>query len=118
MRLAQLIACGAAALCVAISAMAQSPGQPSGTSPSATSGSTAATASKSKGMKVKQGQTRKQTFDQLDTNHDGSVSRSEAEASPVLILIFTDTDTNGDGQVSPAEFVLVPLEQPDGTLVQ
>jgi hypothetical protein len=115
MKLAQLIACGVSALCIAIPAVAQSPSQPSGSPPSAVADTKSATSGKKQGLKVQQGQTRKQTFDQLDTNHDGSISRSEAEASPALILIFVDSDSNADGQLSPAEFVVVPIMQEDGS---
>jgi Ca2+-binding EF-hand superfamily protein len=128
MKFAHLVAYTASALCIALPAMAQSTGQqpgnpPSaqqpGNPPSATSGTASKDANAQKrSMKVKQGQTRKQTFDRLDTNGDGYISRSEAQASPELVLIFVDTDTNGDGQISPAEFVIVPITQDDGTMVQ
>ena len=67
---------------------------------------------------MQQGQTRTQKFDQLDKNHDGTISRAEAEASPELVLIFVDTDTNADGSISAVEFQVVPLAQPDGTQVK
>jgi hypothetical protein len=70
-----------------------------------------------KAMRVKNGQTRKQTFDQLDTNKDGLVSRAEAQGSPELDIVFVQTDTNSDDR-SPAEFIVIPLMQEDGTAVQ
>jgi hypothetical protein len=38
-------------------------------------------------------------FDRLDTNHNGAISRSDAEASPDLMAIFVDTDLNGDARI-------------------
>jgi hypothetical protein len=81
---------------------------------SASGGATASRGS----VPVQQGQTRQQKFDQLDTNHNGMISRAEAEASPELVLIFVDTDTNSDGSISAVEFQVVPLAQPDGTQVK
>jgi hypothetical protein len=46
------------------------------------------------------------------------ISRVEAKAEPDLILIFLDTDTNNGGMLSPAEFVLVPIIQDNGVVVQ
>jgi Ca2+-binding EF-hand superfamily protein len=53
--------------------------------------------------------TRQQVFDQLDTNRDGMISRSEAEASPDLVAIFATTDANSDSALSVVEFALVPI---------
>jgi hypothetical protein len=53
--------------------------------------------------------TRQQVFDQLDTNRDGMISRSEAEASPDLVAIFVTTDANSDSSLSRVEFALVPI---------
>jgi Ca2+-binding EF-hand superfamily protein len=122
MKFVPMAACTAVALCISAAAVAQTntPNTPQPSNPpAATSGTSTkdATAQK-RSMKVKQGQTRKQTFDKLDTNHDGYISRAEAEASPELVLIFLDTDTNGDGQISPAEFMVVPIMQEDGSTVQ
>jgi EF hand domain-containing protein len=122
----------AAALSFAASACAQSqPGQQSGQSsqpggaPAAQSGSAsgggsaAGGASAARGsVPVQQNQTRKQKFDQLDTNKNGTISREEAAASPELVLIFVDADTNSDGSISAVEFQVVPLVQPDGTAVK
>jgi hypothetical protein len=69
-------------------------------------------------MHVPTGQTRKQTFDQLDTNHDGMISRAEAQASPDLVILFVPSDANGDGQLSPAEFAVVPIVDASGASVQ
>jgi hypothetical protein len=114
MKLAQSIACAVSALCIATPAVAAET-QKSGSPPSATSSSPGSAADQKRGLRVKQGQTRKQTFDQLDTNRDGMISRSEAQASPALVLIFVETDTNKDDQLSPTEFVLIPIVQEDGT---
>ena len=123
MKLIQTVAYGAVALCVALPVASQTSGQPSGTSaPSAGQPSGASSAKAAggdrKAMRVKNGQTRKQTFDQLDSNRDGFLSRAEAQASPELIIVFIETDTNSDERLSPVEFVIVPLMQEDGTAVQ
>jgi hypothetical protein len=131
---AQLILCSAAALLVVGPVQAQtspekksdapaassgsgSSGSPSSGSSSSPSSSAGASAARGK-VPVKQGQSRKQFFDSLDTNSDGSISRAEAAASPALVILFPDTDTNSDGNLSVIEFEVVPLTNPDGTAVQ
>lgn len=42
-------------------------------------------------------------FAQLDTNHDGAISREEAAAAPMLSGKFDEIDTDHDGRVMPAE---------------
>jgi len=61
---------------------------------------------------------REQTFDGLDTNRDGVISRKEAEGDPDLIIIFLETHANNDGQLSRAEFVVVPIMPEDGSAVR
>jgi hypothetical protein len=125
MKIFHLAACGASAVLFALPAAAQTQSQPS--TPSAQPGGPASTqrgaassgASTAKGsVPVQQNQTRKQKFDQLDTNKDGMISRQEADASPELVIIFVESDTNSDNNLSPAEFAVVPLVQPDGTPAQ
>ncbi len=44
-------------------------------------------------------------FRAADTNHDGQISRAEADASlPRIAKRFTQLDSNGDGQLSADEF--------------
>ena len=42
-------------------------------------------------------------FAQVDTNHDGVISRDEAAAAPQLASRFDDVDADKDGRVTPAE---------------
>jgi len=44
-------------------------------------------------------------FLQLDTNHDGYVSRIEAANARGIDRAFADADENRDGRLSPSEFV-------------
>jgi Ca2+-binding EF-hand superfamily protein len=134
MKLSRLILCGASALCMVSFAFAQgtssadkdksSSGAPaasgqSGQSASGQSGqSSAAGATTARGkVPVQQNQTRKQFFDQMDKNNNGSISRSEAQASPALVIIFTELDADSNGELSAAEFEKAPLVQPDGNPV-
>lgn len=42
-------------------------------------------------------------FAQVDTNHDGVISRDEAAAAPQLASRFDEADADKDGRVTPAE---------------
>ena len=64
---------------------------------------------------LQSGQTRQQLFDRLDVNNSGSVSRTEAQASPALVVIFVEKDANSDGELTDSEFGQVPLVNPDGS---
>jgi len=44
-------------------------------------------------------------FDKLDLNHDGKLSRDEAQAHPTVAANFASADTNGDGVISKDEFM-------------
>lgn len=68
-------------------------------------------------MPLQSGQTRQQLFDRLDANSSGFVSRTEAQASPAVMVIFVEMDTNADGEPSAAEWSAVPLVAPDGMRV-
>ncbi|MDB5925189.1 MAG: hypothetical protein JWN13_4125 [Betaproteobacteria bacterium] len=116
MKPTRLIAYGASALYIAAAGCAQYSG-PQGARPSnASSGSGPTYVSGTKGsLHARNGETRQQMFDRLDTNHDGTISRSEAEASPDLMAIFVDTDANGDAVLSVAEFSVVPLIPEDAS---
>jgi hypothetical protein len=110
----------ASALCIGLPALAQSAGEQSGktTLAAASDSPSASDSSKKRGLRGKKGQTRKQMFDQLDTNRDGMISMSEAQANPDLVVIFVETDANADGSLSPAEFVVVPITLDDGTTLK
>lgn len=45
-----------------------------------------------------------QAFQHIDTNHDGSLSRTEVSVFPRIERHFERIDINHDGVVSPAEF--------------
>lgn len=46
-------------------------------------------------------------FNNLDKNHDGYISRSEARADKDLAKKFKEADTNHDGKLSRAEYLKV-----------
>jgi hypothetical protein len=105
MRLSRFIACSASAVCVALAGCAHYSGQQS----SAASASAGSTRAQTAGLRAQSGQTRQQVLDQLDTNHDGMISRAESEASPELAAIFVATDANSDGMLTAVEFAVVPI---------
>ena len=43
------------------------------------------------------------TFDEMDKNHDGSITPDELQDSDMLKQHFSAADTNGDGKLSPDE---------------
>lgn len=45
-----------------------------------------------------------QSWDALDTDSDGNLSKSEAASHSALAGVFDQADTNSDGQLSPAEY--------------
>jgi hypothetical protein len=46
-------------------------------------------------------------FNNLDRNHDGSLSRAEAARNPYLAKRFKESDRNGDGKLSRTEYLRV-----------
>lgn len=46
-------------------------------------------------------------FDQLDRNHDGFLSRDEANDAAELATRFSELDANNDGKLSRAEYRVV-----------
>src|SRR2546423_10585384 len=44
------------------------------------------------------------SFRDLDTNHDGAISKSEAAAQPQLAEKFDQADKNHDGKLNRAEY--------------
>lgn len=44
------------------------------------------------------------SFEDLDTNRDGAISKAEAAASQTLIARFDKADTNMDGKIENREF--------------
>ncbi|HEV7477292.1 MAG TPA: hypothetical protein VGO02_06095 [Burkholderiales bacterium] len=117
MRTSSLILGGAFALLVSLPAPAQDKDkQPSASPAAGASGSAGAGSSAARrSVPLQANQTRKQLFDKLDSNGNGSISRAEAQQSPALVIIFVETDSNSDGELSAAEFDKVPLVNSDGT---
>jgi hypothetical protein len=123
MKIPSSMMCALATFLITICAAAQTSTSPATGATSAPAGSSAANPGTNaerakKGLHVKQGQSRKQTFDKMDIDHDGFISRDEAQADPILVILFVDTDADNDGRLSAAEFVLVPITQEDGAAVQ
>ena len=87
----------AAALCFTASAFAQN-------QPDQQQNQTAKPAGQDSGMPVGQNQTRAQKFDQLDTNDNGSISKSEASASPEFLVIWAEVDANGEVAIRERRF--------------
>ena len=83
----------------------------------ASSASAGGTSAARGAVPMQQNQTRQQAFERLDTNNSGTISRTEAQASPPLMVIFVEVDANSDGELSAAEWSEVPLVEPDGTRV-
>lgn len=50
-------------------------------------------------------------FNKLDTNHDGSLSRTEAAKNPYLLKRFKQADRNGDGKLSRTEYLMTMTAQ-------
>lgn len=46
----------------------------------------------------------KASFQELDANRDGQISRDEAKKSPEVSKKFVQADTNQDGKLDAAEF--------------
>ena len=47
----------------------------------------------------------------MDTNADGMISKTEAEAHEVLNELFDSLDIDGDGYISSTEFSVANLEK-------
>jgi hypothetical protein len=45
-------------------------------------------------------------FDKLDTNHDGKLTREEAQAHPTVLAHFDEADADHDGVVTKEEFLV------------
>jgi hypothetical protein len=43
-------------------------------------------------------------FDKLDTNHDGKLSKEEAQAEPTVAMNFEAADADHDGVITKEEF--------------
>ncbi len=46
-------------------------------------------------------------FNNLDRDHDGSLSRAEAARNPYLAKRFKEADKNGDGKLSRTEYLRI-----------
>jgi hypothetical protein len=52
------------------------------------------------------------TFQSLDKNHDGAVSKSEAKSDPTVAKNWKQIDINKDGRIDSAEFSAFEAHQP------
>lgn len=52
------------------------------------------------------------TFKSFDANRDGTISREEAAASPLLARQFDQLDKNGDGKLSQDELSAAAQDRP------
>ena len=50
-------------------------------------------------------------FNNLDKNHDGYLSRTEAAGNPTLVKKFKDADRNNDGKLSRSEYLMTMTAQ-------
>jgi hypothetical protein len=50
-------------------------------------------------------------FNNLDKNHDGKLSRTEAAGNPALVKKFKDADRNHDGSLSRSEYLMTMTAQ-------
>ena len=82
MKTSRLIVAGAAALLPLAAAMAQAPQTPPAQQPSLSGGA---------------------SFESLDTNGDGRISKTEAAANENVNANFSNYDINGDGFIERAE---------------
>ena len=55
-------------------------------------------------------------FNNLDRNHDGALSRTEAARNPYLVKRFKEADRNGDGKLSRTEYLRVMTAKDLGTI--
>ena len=54
-------------------------------------------------------------FNNLDKNHDGKLSRTEAAGNPALVKKFKDADRNHDGSLSRSEYLMTMTAQDAST---
>jgi Ca2+-binding EF-hand superfamily protein len=54
-------------------------------------------------------------FNNLDKDHDGYVSRTEAAANPTLVTKFKDADRDHDGKLSRSEYLMTMTAQDAST---
>lgn len=54
-------------------------------------------------------------FNNLDKNHDGTLSRTEAAGNPMLAKKFKDADRNHDGKLSRTEYLMTMTAQDAST---
>ena len=57
------------------------------------------------------GTTSKQSFNNLDQDKNGKLSKQEAEGNPPLVYKWSEVDTNGDGTIDYAEFSVFEVQQ-------
>jgi len=57
-------------------------------------------------------------FNNLDKNHDGYLSRTEAAGNPALLKKFKEADRNHDGKLSRSEYLMTMTAQDARTAKQ
>jgi hypothetical protein len=55
-----------------------------------------------------------QTWASVDTDGNGSISRSEAQVNPGLAQVFDQADADSDGQLTPDEYKAFVQKQASG----
>ncbi|HHI94406.1 MAG TPA: EF-hand domain-containing protein [Gammaproteobacteria bacterium] len=53
-----------------------------------------------------------ETFDQIDTDQDGAISKAEAASVPALTDLWDTYDSNTDGKLDEAEFARFEIAVP------
>ncbi|AEG91149.1 EF-hand domain-containing protein [Ramlibacter tataouinensis] len=100
---ARNVALGSVLLVGAALVLTAAHAQTPGSTPAATASARAAAEDPAPRMRLSSSQVQ-QAFRHIDSNHDGSLTRTEMGVYPRIQRHFERIDTNRDGLLSPAEF--------------